>query len=114
MPEDMAQFFDPSFVVPLVLLLCSDKLPSKTATGKLYEVGGGRVSRTRWQRSGGHSFAPIASLAPEDLLEKWSLITAFDSRADSPESPAEGSSRIMANIQKHAKKVGAPIICCEK
>lgn len=88
--------FHPDYVVPLVLLLCSDKIPNPS--GNLYEVGGGRVSRTRWERSGGHSFPVTANITPEDVLNKWTAITRFDEHADHPWSPEEGAVKIMANI----------------
>ena len=107
MPAEAKQLSKPDYLIPLVLALCSDKAPSPT--GKLYEAGGGRFSRTRWQRSGGYSFPSDAEFSPEAVLEKWNLITSFDSRADHPEGPDEGSKRIMANIQKHGMKVSFSI-----
>lgn len=96
MPEEAAQLFHPDYVVPLVLLLCSDKLPNPS--GNLYEVGGGRVSRTRWERSGGHNFPVTANITPEDVSNKWTAITSFDEHADHPWSPEDGAAKIMANI----------------
>lgn len=97
MPEEATLLFHPDYVVPLVLLLCSDKIPNPT--GNLYEVGGGRVSRTQWERSGGHNFPVTAKITPEDVLNKWTAITKFDENADHPWSTEEGAGKIMANIQ---------------
>lgn len=97
MPTEMSEIFKPTDVVPLVLLLCSDKLPN--STGKLYEVGGGRVSQTRWIRAGGHSFSNKGVLAPEQVLQKWDLVTRFDERADHPTSVEEGGQKIFATTQ---------------
>ena len=96
MPEEAIQLFQPDYVTPLVLLLCSDKLPNPT--GNLYEVGGGRVARTRWERSVGHNFPITTKMTAEDVLSKWSAITRFDQNADHPWTTEEGSSKIMANI----------------
>lgn len=51
MPEEMVQALKPDYVAPLVVALCSNKVP--TPTGGLFEVGSGWIAKTRWQRSGG-------------------------------------------------------------
>lgn len=100
MPEEMVQAFKPDYIAPLVLLLCSDKVP-KPGTGGLYEVGSGWVARTRWQRSGGHGFPVDTRLTPEEVLKNWAQIVDFDNgRADNPEDSQEGLKSIMANMQK--------------
>lgn len=99
MPEEMVQAFKPDYVAPLVLLLVSDKMPDP-ATGLLFEVGSGWQARTRWQRSGGHGFPIDVKLTPEQVLEKWNVITNFDDgRADHPESSQDGLKSIMANME---------------
>jgi multifunctional beta-oxidation protein len=98
MPSEVSELIKPDYVAPLVLLLCSDKLPNPT--GNLYEVGGGRVSQTRWIRSGGYAFPTGGNLTPEQVLHKWDLVTAFDERADHPWSPEEGAKRIMATVER--------------
>lgn len=103
MPREVSELLKPDYVVPLVLLLCSDKLPNPT--GNLYEVGGGRVSQTRWIRSGGHAFPTGGILTPEQVLDKWDLVTVFDERADHPWSPEEGAKRIMATIEGNTVQV---------
>lgn len=104
MPEEMVQAFKPDYIAPLVVALCSDKVPSPT--GNLYEVGSGWVGQTRWQRSGGHGFPIDVKLTPEAVLSQWKRITDFeDGRADNPADPQEGLKSIMANMQN--KKGGA-------
>jgi len=51
LPEELVQAFKTDHVVPLVLLLTSDKVP-QPATGLLYEVGSGWQARTRRRRAG--------------------------------------------------------------
>jgi multifunctional beta-oxidation protein len=98
MPEDMIQAFKPEYVAPLVVLLCSDKVPTNP-TGGLYEVGCGWQTRTRWQRSGGHGFPVDVKLTPEAVLSKWSKIINFDDgRADHPEDGQDALKGIMKNI----------------
>jgi len=104
LPEELVQAFKPDYVAPLVLLLCSDKVPDPP-TGLLFEVGSGWQGRTRWQRSGGHGFPIDVTLTPEHVLEKWSKIIDFnDGRADHPENGQEGLKSIMANMENKSKK----------
>src|SRR5882757_1984224 len=70
LPEELVQAFKTDHVVPLVLLLTSDKVP-EPATGLLYEVGSGWQARTRRQRSGWHRFPLDAKMTPETVAEKW-------------------------------------------
>ncbi|KAK4968659.1 bifunctional hydroxyacyl-CoA dehydrogenase/enoyl-CoA hydratase fox2, partial [Elasticomyces elasticus] len=114
MPEEIVQALKPDYVAPLVVLLCSDKVPDPP-TGRLYEVGSGWFAQTRWQRSGGHGFPIDVKLTPEAVLKEWSRILDFnDGRADHPESGQDGLKSIMANFEnrssagakKEAKKGG--------
>jgi multifunctional beta-oxidation protein len=105
MPEEMVQAFKPDYIAPLVVALCSDKVP-KPPTGGLYEVGSGWVAETRWQRAGGHGFPIDVPLTPEEVLKYWTKITDFnDGRADHPADAQDGLKSIMANMQN--KKAGA-------
>ena len=105
MPEEMVQAFKPDYIAPLVVALCSDKVP-KPATGGLYEVGSGWVGRTRWQRTGGFGFPIDVALTPEEVVKHWAEITNFDDgRTDNPEDPQAGIKSIMANMSN--KKGGA-------
>lgn len=88
----------PDYIVPLVQLLVSDKVPE--ATGLLFEVGSGWQARTRWRRSEGYSFPQGSALTPEDVLEKWPLIVDFNNgRADNPENAQDGLKLVLANTQ---------------
>ncbi|KAL7276101.1 bifunctional hydroxyacyl-CoA dehydrogenase/enoyl-CoA hydratase fox2 [Rhizina undulata] len=99
MPEEMVQAFKPDYVAPIVVFLGSDKVPAP-GTGGLYEVGSGWVGRTRWQRSGGHGFPVDVTLTPEAVRAAWEKITSFnDGRADHPESPQDGLTKMMENMQ---------------
>jgi multifunctional beta-oxidation protein len=109
MPEEMVQAFKPEQVAPMVVALCSDKVPPPP-TGGLFEVGSGWHARTRWQRSGGHGFPVNQKLTPEAVLTQWKKIVDFDDgRADHPENPQDGLKGIMNNMQNSggpAKKAG--------
>src|SRR5271156_292685 len=103
MPEEMVQAFKPDYVAPLVIALCSDKVP-KPPTGGLFEVGSGWVGRTRWQRSGGHGFPVDVKLTPEHVLQQWNRIINFDDgRADHPEDGQDGLKSIIANMANKSK-----------
>lgn len=102
MPEEMVQAFKPEYVAPLVVALCSDKVP-EPATGNLYEVGSGWQAQTRWQRSGGHGFPVDVTLTPEHVLQQWDKIRNFDDgRADHPDDAQAGTQSIMANFSNRS------------
>lgn len=98
MPEEMVQAFKPDYVAPLVVLLCSDKVP-EPATGRLFEVGSGWVGETRWQRTGGVLFPIDKQLTPEDVKASWAKIIDFDDgRADHPLHASDANAKIMKNL----------------
>lgn len=102
MPEEMVQAFKPDYIAPLVLALCSDRVPDRP-TGGLYEVGSGWCGRTRWQRTGGHGFPVDTPLTPEAVRAQWSRIINFDDgRADHPEKVQDGLQTILRNMQNRA------------
>ncbi|EEH40042.1 peroxisomal multifunctional enzyme [Paracoccidioides lutzii Pb01] len=96
MPEELVQAFKPEYVAPLVVLLCSDKLPEPTKG--LYECGSGWFTKTRWQRSGGHGFPVDVKLTPEAVKSEWKNIVTFGARSDHPEDGQAGMKSIMANM----------------
>ena len=109
MPEDMVQAFKPEQVAPLVLTLCSDKVP-KPSTGGLFEVGSGWHARTRWQRSGGRGFPVDIKLTPEAVVKAWTDIINFDDgRADHPEDGQDGLKSIMKNMENKRHEGGEDI-----
>jgi multifunctional beta-oxidation protein len=104
MPEEMVQAFKPDYIAPIVLALCSDKVP-KNPTGGLYEVGSGWCGQTRWQRSGGHGFPVDVPLTPEAVVKAWNNIITFDGRADHPEKTQDSLQKIMENMDNKSAKV---------
>lgn len=104
LPEELVQAFKPEYVVPLVLLLCSDKVPDPP-TGRLFEVGSGWQGQTRWQRTGGYGFPVDTKITPEAVREKWAQIIDFDDgRRDNPFTIDEGSKGVFTNLQKQSQK----------
>ncbi|KAG8531601.1 bifunctional hydroxyacyl-CoA dehydrogenase/enoyl-CoA hydratase fox2 [Bacidia gigantensis] len=108
MPEEMVQAFKPDQVAPMVVALCSDKVP-QPSTGGLFEVGSGWHARTRWQRSGGHGFPIDVTLTPEAVSKAWNSIVDFsDGRADHPEDGQDGVKSIMKNMRNKSIYEGSP------
>ncbi|OAL28768.1 hypothetical protein AYO22_02633 [Fonsecaea multimorphosa] len=101
--EEVAQALKTDYVVPLVLLLCSDKTPSPS-TGLLFEVGSGWQGRTRWQRAGGQKWSKTHGLDPEQVAERWSKITDFQGQGlESPEDIETGLKPILADAERKNK-----------
>lgn len=72
-PEQLAPM-SADFVAPLVGYLCHDTC---TETGGLFEVGGGYISKTRWERSLGATLDLKGPEAIEAVAANWSRITDF-------------------------------------
>jgi multifunctional beta-oxidation protein len=89
LPEELVQAFKPDYVAPLVLALCSDKVPKKP-TGGLYEVGSGWCGETRWQRTGGVSYPVDVELTPEAVVKQWDTIINFDDGYDQQDHGQRG------------------------
>lgn len=73
LPKEAVDALKPAYVTPAVILLAHENCP---ATGKLYEVGGGWVSQTRWEQTEGVFFQDEYSA--EDLKARWSEATSFE------------------------------------
>lgn len=73
MPQDVLDVLRPAYVTPAVIMLTHE---SCAVSGKLFEVGGGWVSQTRWEQTQGLYFP--SSFTAEDLLDKWDVATSFE------------------------------------
>jgi 3-hydroxyacyl-CoA dehydrogenase/3a,7a,12a-trihydroxy-5b-cholest-24-enoyl-CoA hydratase len=73
LPPEVTQALKPEYVTPVVVFLAHE---SCTETGKLFEVGGGWVSQTRWEQTQGVYFEEAYSA--EDLVVRWPEATSFD------------------------------------
>lgn len=72
LPKEVLDVLKPEYVTPAVVLLGHETCP---VTGKLFEVGGGWVSQTRWEQTDGVFFRN--DFTPEDLQAKWDEVTSF-------------------------------------
>lgn len=96
-PQVFAQL-KPELVSPLVVYLGSAACQD---SGGLFEVGGGWIGKTRWERSLGVGFDPNAGFSPEDVAAQWQRICDFEG-AVHPADNVEALREMMANLQRHA------------
>ncbi len=73
LPKDILDALKPEYVTPTVVLLGHESCP---VSGKLFEVGGGWVSQTRWEQTQGVFFRD--DFTAEDLQAKWDQATSFE------------------------------------
>lgn len=88
----------------LMAALCSDQLPAPQS-GHLYEVGPDRVSRTRWQASGGWAFGVRRPYSPEDFFKKLQAVVSFDeAKAQHPDSAPEGAAYFFERATRESEE----------
>jgi 3-hydroxyacyl-CoA dehydrogenase/3a,7a,12a-trihydroxy-5b-cholest-24-enoyl-CoA hydratase len=72
LPKAVTDALKPEYVTPVVVLLCHE---SSTTNGRLFEVGGGWISETRWEQTEGVFFQDEFTV--EDLERCWDDATSF-------------------------------------
>ena len=93
MPKQVTDALRPDLVAPFVAYLCHDDCE---ATGSLFEVGGGWMAQTRWERSEGVGFS-ADGYTIEQVAANWSQITNF-TNATNPTYGEAVFAPIMQNI----------------
>jgi len=97
-PPQVFERLKPELVSPLVVYLGSEACQE---TSGLFEVGGGWIGKTRWERSLGVGFDPEAGFSPEDVAAHWQQIGDFEG-AVHPKDNIEALKEMMANLQKYS------------
>ena len=73
LPQEVIDVLKPEYVTPAVVLLCHE---DSLISGRIFEVGGGWVSETRWEQTEGVYFENDFSV--EDVAARWTEATSFD------------------------------------
>jgi NAD(P)-dependent dehydrogenase (short-subunit alcohol dehydrogenase family) len=96
-PPQIFEQLKPELVSPLVVYLASQACAE---TSGLFEVGGGWIGKTRWERSLGAGFDPRAGFSPEDVADHWQQICDFDD-AVHPADNIEALQEMMKHLQQY-------------
>ncbi|KAI8089330.1 uncharacterized protein BX664DRAFT_280191 [Halteromyces radiatus] len=83
MPPEILASLKPEFVTPVVGYLCHENTEDN---GGIFEVGGGFVSKLRWERSAGSVFKADETFTPDAVAAKFDQIVDFDKNTEYPTS----------------------------
>ncbi|RCI03338.1 hypothetical protein CU098_011531, partial [Rhizopus stolonifer] len=83
LPPEILASLKPEFVTPVVGYLCHEDTEDN---GGVFEVGGGFVSKLRWERSAGAVFKADESFTPAAVGAKWNEVTDFEKANEYPTS----------------------------
>lgn len=75
MPPAMLVGLRPDLVTPLAVYLCSENC---SESGQIFEVGGGWVTRLRWEQSRGALFDAGTRFDVEALAARWQEVQSFE------------------------------------
>ena len=103
MPKELTDALKPELVSPLVGWLCHE---SCTETGGLFEVGGGLVTKLRWERTEGKSFKLSRPLTPELVRKSWAEIVDFG-KTTHPADITASMQPVLDNLSTAKSKGGA-------
>lgn len=101
MPPDVLALMKPEWVVPLVATLVHKD--NTKETGSIFEVGGGVVTKLRWERSGGQLLKADESYTPSAVLKNWNQINDFSK----PQYPT-GPNDFMSLLEESMKMGPSP------
>lgn len=92
--EEDKNLYHPDQVAPLLVYLSTDEVP---ATGELFEIGGGWVGATRWQRAKG-AVSTDAVTTPDFIQAHWDEVINYESGTVNPASTTESSMAILSAV----------------
>jgi 3-hydroxyacyl-CoA dehydrogenase/3a,7a,12a-trihydroxy-5b-cholest-24-enoyl-CoA hydratase len=102
LPPDLLDALKPEAVSPFVAWLCHD---SCNENGGLFEVGGGFMSKLRWERTEGRMFRVGRTIKPETVRDAWEDVTDFEATTH-PHGVMDSMQPVFANVQAGPSKGG--------
>jgi multifunctional beta-oxidation protein len=84
MPPDLLKNLGPEWVVPLVAVLVHSS--NKTESGSIFDVGGGHISKIRWERAKGSLLKCDDTYTAGAVLADWDNVKDY-SEAEHPTGP---------------------------
>lgn len=103
LPKELIEALRPEFVSPVVAWLCHE---SCEETGGVFEVGGGLVTKLRWERTLGKSFKLSRPLTPELLRESWKTVVDFG-KTSHPSDITASMQPVLENLSTAKSQGGA-------
>ncbi|MBN1210482.1 MAG: SDR family NAD(P)-dependent oxidoreductase [Myxococcaceae bacterium] len=94
LPKEVTEALRPEYVSPLVAVLCHEECQEN---GGVFEVGGGFMSKLRWQRTEGARFKLGRHITPELVHSHWERITDFE-KATFPADVTSAMQPVMENL----------------
>jgi 3-hydroxyacyl-CoA dehydrogenase/3a,7a,12a-trihydroxy-5b-cholest-24-enoyl-CoA hydratase len=94
LPKEVTDALRPEYVSPLVAVLCHEECQEN---GGVFEVGGGFMSKLRWQRTEGVRFKLGRNITPELVHSHWERITDFE-KATFPADVSSAMQPVMENL----------------